>query len=32
MASGVISDADAAMYGAKRAGKGCAVVFDDRAS
>jgi diguanylate cyclase (GGDEF)-like protein len=32
MAPGVISDADAAMYGAKRAGKGCAAVFDDRAS
>ena len=32
MASGVISDADAAMYGAKRAVKGCAVVFDDLAS
>jgi diguanylate cyclase (GGDEF)-like protein len=32
MASSVISDADAAMYGAKRAGKGCAAVFDDLAS
>ncbi|NJD36082.1 MAG: GGDEF domain-containing protein [Betaproteobacteria bacterium] len=32
MASGVISDADAAMYGAKRAGKGCAAVFDDLAA
>lgn len=31
VASGVISDADAAMYGAKRAGKGCAVLFDDHA-
>lgn len=31
MASSVISDADAAMYVAKRAGKGCAIVFDDLA-